>query len=168
MAKWTGNIKVVKRWFRSDKLFVQFLVEEGDHNPPGCPDQYWEEVTGLRLDLIAFDLQCCRNEVETLEAENKRLREKLLSLGSDTKVEVSVSLPEVGVSVSSPEAAVELAVRLKRVMQQTACDFIAKHADWIRQPADVDLRTNADMAKRFAGGYQPVDMPEGAQPPKGR
>lgn len=148
MAKWTGNIKVVKRWFRSDKLFVQFRVEQGDHNPPGWPDQYWEEVTSLRLDLIAFDLQCRRDEVETLEAENKRLREKL---GSDTKIEVSVS---------SPEAAVELAVRLKRVMQQTACDFIAKHADWIRQPADVDLRTNADIAKKFAGGL--VAMPVGA------
>lgn len=159
MAKWTGNIKVVKRWFRSDKLFVQFRVEEGDHNPPEWPEQYWEEISSLRLDLIAFDLQCRRNEVETLEAENKRLREKLVSLGSDTKIEVSMS---------SPEAAVELAVRLKRVMQQTACDFIAKHADWIRQPADVDLRTNADIAKKFAGGYQPVDMPEGAQPPKGR
>lgn len=150
MAKWTGNIKVVKRWFRSDKLFAQFRVEEGDHNPPEWPEQYWEEVTSLRLDLIAFDLQCRRNEVETLEAENKRLREKL---GSDTKIEVSVS---------SPEAGAEIAARLSRTMQQAAGDFIAKHADWIRKPDDVDLRTNADIAKKFAGGAPPVAMPVGA------
>lgn len=151
MAKWTGNIKVVKRWFRSDKLFVQFRVEQGDHNPPGWPDQYWEEVTSLRLDLIAFDLQCRRDEVETLEAENKRLREKLLSRGYDTKVEINL---ELGC------AADVLAERMGRAVKNTAIEMIKSHADWIRKPDDVDLRTNADIAKKFAGGL--VAMPVGA------
>lgn len=87
MAKWTGKIKRVKRWFRSDKLLVQMEKEEGDHNPPTCPPLYWEEVDGLRLDLIAFDLECRRSEIKILTAENKRLREKV---GSDTKVDVKI------------------------------------------------------------------------------
>lgn len=90
MAKWTGRIKRVKRWFRSDKLLVQMEKEEGDHNPPTCPPLYWEEVDGLRLDLIAFDLECRRIEVETLTAENARLRQKLVNVGSDTKLDVKI------------------------------------------------------------------------------
>lgn len=143
MAKWTGNIQVVKSWFRSPKYLVQFKKEPGDHNPPDCPELYWCEVDGLRLDIIAFDLQCRRNEVDILSKENARLREKLVRLGSDTKAEVTMS---------SPQAAEELAGRLSRLMKEQVTGFINKHADWILQPDDVDLRTKANIAKKFAGG----------------
>lgn len=143
MAKWTGNIQVVKSWFRSPKYLVQFKKEPGDNNPPDYPELYWKPVNSLRLDMIAFDLECRRNEVDILSKENARLREKLVRLGSDTKVEVTLS---------SPQAAEELAGRLSRLMKEQVTGFIQKHADWIRQPDDVDLRTNANIAKKFAGG----------------
>lgn len=159
MAKWTGGIKRVKRWFRSDKLLVEFRKEEGDHNPENWPELCWWEVDALRLDIIAFDLECRRNEVEALSKENARLREKLVNVGSDTKVEVTLA---------SPRAAEELAVRLSRLMKEQVTGFIQKHADWISKPADVDLRTAEDAAKKFAGGLSLNAMPESAQPPKGR
>lgn len=143
MAKWTGEIRRVKRWLRSDKLLVQFRKEEGDHNPQNWPELYWCEVDALRLDLIAFDLQCRRNEVDYLTLENARLREKLVNVGSDTKIEVDMT---------SPRAVEEFAAMISRTINDTAIKLIKQHADWIRQPADVDLRTHADMAKRFAGG----------------
>lgn len=160
MAKWTGKIKRVKRWFRSDKLLVQMEKEEGDHNPPTCPPLYWEEVDGLRLDLIAFDLECRRSEIKILTAENKRLRDKLVKAGSDTKLEVTLGFDG---------SAEELAARLGRLVKETAVQCIKDHADWIRKPADVDLRTVRDCASRFAGGltmddgYYPNRDPNGAK-----
>ena len=150
MAKWTGEIKRVKRWFRNDKLLVQFRKEPGDHNSENDPELYWCEVDALRLDIIAFDLQCRRNEVYILVRENARLREKLVSVGSDTKIEVTPS---------SPRAAEELAARLSKTMKETAIEFIQKHADWIRQPADVDLKGVSDCKKRFSEQeLEPFDL----------
>lgn len=153
MAKWTGTAKVATGWFRSAKYFLQFKHEKGDPVYPGAPEHYWLEVNSERLAMLAIDLQSRRSEVEVLEAENKRLREKLLSRGYDTKVEINL---ELGC------AADVLAERMGRAVKNTAIEMIKSHADWIRQPSDVDLRTNADIAKKFAGGALPVAMPIGA------
>lgn len=104
MAKWTGKIKTVKRWLRSPKYLVQYRKEDGDHNPPECLELYWCEVDALRLDFIAFELQCRRSEVETLTNENNRLRGKLVSLGSDPKPPVAgyQPLPTTGDHLASP------------------------------------------------------------------
>lgn len=85
MAKWTGKVKVIRRWFRSPKYLLQFEIQQNDLDYPDCQELYWWEVDINRLDLIAFDLQCLRSENRVIHSENKRLREKLVNIGSDTK-----------------------------------------------------------------------------------
>lgn len=158
MAKWTGKIRTVKRWFRSPKFLVEMKKEDGDHNPPDCPELYWEKVDALRLDLIAFDLQCRRNEVEVLTAENARLREKLINVGSDTKLEVTMS---------SESTAEDIALSVKEIVMQT----LSKNKGFIRstiQAPDIDNKTLASCKSRFLEGSKPFtcDLPPASSLPR--
>lgn len=139
MAKWTGEIKRVKRWFRSDKLLVQFRKEPGDHNRANDPELYWCEVDPLRLDIIAFDLSCRRAEVDTLAIENKRLREKLVLVGSDTKIDV-----RVGCEVDPESLAIQVKEAVMGVLRKESALLRS-----IGKPDDVDNRTVADCKSRF-------------------
>lgn len=190
MAKWTGNIKTVRRWFRSPKYLVELEKDTRDLTAPNSPELYWCEVDALRLDLIAFDLTCRRRELEAVRSENARLRAKLIKVGSDPKPDdVDLRTAEDCKHRFGEEELEPFAWSPTRVLNEgeSVIDGIpVKTGTYVvgsRPPACLEgdpvkgFRVAYDLGKPVhtpnpPGGYQPVlteeEKTRPAHPPKGR